>query len=401
MWLAAIFSFIGTWVQDVGESWTMLSMSRDPRLVALLTTCFFLPTLALTLPAGFFADRRDRRKILLWSQAASALAAAGPAVAIRLHTMTPGVLLFFSAMLGAAIALGAPAWQTLVPELLPKSQTAEAVTLGSISFNIARVVGPALGGILLALAGAEITFVANALSFLVVFWVLARFEAVKRASELERPASRSTSLSDAFADPFREAWRIRSLRGAFIAASAFAMAASIIMGILPAFAKHSLEATPSGYGALLSALGVGAILSGVSLKRVRARFGFRATVSAGIATFGAAIFVASRAAHVVGAAPCFFVAGLGWIACLTSLSATVQLTASDESKSRVTALYQLTFYASATIGAALGGSFAERFGERAAIALGGIFAVLVAPIAMRAVTPHDASSIVRESGLTG
>jgi predicted MFS family arabinose efflux permease len=191
------------------------------------------------------------------------------------------------------------------------------------------------------------------------------------------------------------------LRGAFIASSAFAMSASIIMGILPAFAKHSLEATPSGYGALLSALGVGAIASGVSLKRVRARFGFRATVAAGIAIFGAAIFVASRAAHVVGAAPCFFIAGLGWIACLSSLSATVQLTASDESKSRVTALYQLTFYASATVGAAFGGSFAERFGERAAVALGGIAAVLAAPIALRAVTTHDVSGVARESGLTG
>src|SRR5271165_6952319 len=90
VWLASVFSFIGTWVQDVGESWVMLSLSPDPRLVAALSTCFLGPMLVLTLPAGLLADRFDRRKLLLWSQGASAVAAAGPAFAIRVHHMTPG-----------------------------------------------------------------------------------------------------------------------------------------------------------------------------------------------------------------------------------------------------------------------------------------------------------------------
>ena len=95
----------------------MLSMSRDPRLVAALAACFLAPTLALTLPAGLLADRLDRRKLLLWSQALSGLAAVGPAVALRLGHMTPGVLLWCSAALGAAVTIGAPAWSTLVHEL--------------------------------------------------------------------------------------------------------------------------------------------------------------------------------------------------------------------------------------------------------------------------------------------
>ncbi len=397
MWLAAIFSFVGTWVEDVGESWVMLSMSRDPRLVALLATCFLAPTLALTLPAGFFADRYDRRRILLWSQAACAVAAIGPAIAIRLHTMTPGVLLVFSAFLGAAVALGAPAWGTLVPELLPKSQTAEAITLGSISFNIARVVGPALGGLLLASTGPEITFAVNAVSFLAVFWVLWRFEEVKRASELARPSSRSRSIMGAFADPFREVWQTPKLRGVFITGAAFSSAACVVIAILPAFAKHSLGTTASGYGALLSALGLGSIAAGVLLKRARERFGVRALVTAGIVTYGASIALASRAAHVLGAVPFFFIAGLGWIACLTSLSATVQLTASTETKSRVTALYQLNFYASATIGATIGGAIAEHWSERVAIAVGGFAVLCAAPIAARALaSPVEARRAERE-----
>lgn len=299
--------------------------------------------------------------------------------------MSPGVLLVFSALLGAAVAVGAPAWITLVPELLPKSQTTEAVTLGSIAFNLARIVGPALGGLLLAITGPDVTFVVNGASFLVVHWVLFRFDEVKRASTLERRSVReSRSIAGAFADPFREVWRTRALGGAFATAGAFAAAASVMMGILPAFAKHSLGASASGYGALLSALGCGAIVGGLSLKRARARFGARTTITTAIVIFGAAIFCASHAAHVIGAVPCFFIAGLGWTPCLSSLSATVQLTATTETKSRVTALYQLGFYAFATAGALAGGAIAEHWSERVAVAVSGITVLFVAPIAARA-----------------
>ncbi len=391
MWLASVFSYIGTWVQDVGESWVMLSMSRDPRLVALLTTCFLAPMLALTLPAGLLADRLDRRKLLLWSQGASALAAAGPALALRLHHMTPGVLLACTALLGAAGALGAPAWQTLVPELLPKALTVEAVTLGSIAFNLARVVGPALGGLLLAVAGAEVTFVLNAVSFLAVVWVIRRYDEVRRASELARPAT-PRRLAGALADPFRVVWQTPTLRAAFASSGAFAGAACVTMSILPAFAKHSLDATASGYGALLSALGCGAITSGLFLARVRARFGKRTTVSTGIATYGVATLFASRASHVLGAVPFFFVAGLGWIACLTTLSASVQTTAPIETKSRVTALYQLNFYAWGALGAVAGGVVAEHWSERAAVAMGAVVCLASAVVASHVIDAKAASA---------
>jgi MFS family permease len=362
VWLASVLSFIGTWVQDVGESWVMLSMSRDPRLVALLTTCFLAPMLALTLPAGVLADRHDRRTLLLWSQGASALAAVGPAVALRLHAMTPVVLLVCTGLLGAAGALGEPAWKTLVPELLPRELTAEAITLGSIAFNLARVVGPALGGVLLAMSGAETTFIVNALSFVAVLWVLARHDEVKLASR--RTGSRA-SLS--LVEPLREVWHTPLLRTAFMTVGAFAATGCSLMAILPAFAKHALGASASGYGVLLSALGAGAITSGVFLSRLRARLGKRRTVALGVLAFGVATLLASLAPGVASAAACFYIGGLGWIACFTTLAATVQLTASKHAKSRVTALYQLNFYAWAAVGASLGGVIAKHSGERAAV----------------------------------
>ncbi len=393
-----MFSFIGTWVQDVGESWVMLSMSPDPRLIAMLATCFLGPMLIFTLPAGLLADRHDRRKILLWSQAACALTAAAPAVAIHFHVMSPAVLLVCTAFLGAAVALGAPAWQTLVPELLPRSKTAEAITFGSIAFNLARVVGPALGGFLLAVSNPEITFIVNGVSFGAVWWVLFRYPEIRRASELARPRTPMHWVG-AFADPFRDAWRANVLRATFVIGSAFAATASVMMAILPAFAKHSLGASASGYGALLSALGLGAITCGLLLSRIRARFGKRAIVTTGICAYGAATLLASHASHVWGAVPFFFIAGLGWVACLTSLSATVQMNAPAETKSRVTALYYLCFYAFATVGATVGGLIAAHWSERTAIATGALASLCVSllaaasvPRAQRFVTPIGPST---------
>ncbi|HSQ66264.1 MAG TPA: MFS transporter [Polyangiaceae bacterium] len=391
IWLASIFSFIGTWVQDVGQSWLMLSMSRDPMWVAALSMCALGPGLLLTLPAGLLADRSDRRKILLYSQAVQALAAAAPAVAARAGVLHPGVLLGSAAVLGLAMTVGAPAWATLVPELLPRRKITEAITLGSIAFNIARVVGPALGGLLLALAGAEVTFVVNALSFLAVLWVLARYPEVKAASEA--PRKRETQrLAGALLEPFRTVRRSGALRGAFASAGAFLFSASVAISILPAFAKHSLGASASGYGALLSALGCGAIASGLLLSHARARFGVRAVVAAGTAIYGLGMLLAALAPSVLVALPLFFLAGLGWLACLSTLAATVQLSVAAESKSRVMALYQLDFYALATIGAALGGVIATHVGERGAIALGGLGSVLSAVLAARTALPAATTS---------
>jgi len=280
-----------------------------------------------------------------------------------------GVLLACAGVLGLAMTVGAPAWATLVPELLPRRKITEAITLGSIAFNIARVVGPALGGFLLALAGAEVTFLVNAVSFLAVLWVLARYPEVKATSEAPRNVP-TQSLTGALLYPFRAVWGSRVLRGAFASARAFLFSASMAISILPAFAKHSLGASASGYGGLLSALGLGAIVSGLVLARARERFGVRAVVTVGTATYGAGMLLASLAPHVSLALPLFFLAGLGWLACLSTLAATVQLSVAAESKSRVMALYQLDFYALATIGAALGGVIATHLGERAAIALG-------------------------------
>ena len=375
IWIAAIFSYVGTWVQDVGESWLMLSMTKSPLLVAMLTTSFTLPYTALTLPAGALSDRSDRRTLLLGSHAFLAFVAFSLAILTWLHVMHPYVLLLASVGLGLGSAVAGPPWQTLVPELVPRRQTAEAITLNSIAFNIARATGPALGGFLIGLWGAGWAFLLNAMSFLAVGWVVWRFPEIRRASEAPRevPAhARGESLLASMRAPFRVLLNSRRLPPVFLALAAFSVAAASSASILPAFAKHTLDATATGYGALLGAMGLGAITGGLVAKRARALFGPRVIVASAMMLYGASTLAAS-AAHSVTAATCFFFPlGMGWLMTLSTLNALCQLLAPSWVKSRLLALYQMTFMVVWSVGASFGGLLAERFAERASMVAGGV-----------------------------
>lgn len=370
-----MFSYVGTWVQDVGESWLMLSMTTSPLLVAMLTTSFMLPFTALTLPAGALSDRSDRRKLLLVSQAFLAAAAFTLAMLTWAHVMHPYVLLLASVALGLGSALGGPPWQTLVPELVPRRQMAEAVTLNSIAFNIARATGPALGGFLLGMCGAGWAFFLNAVSFLTVGWVVWRFPEVRRASEAPRevPAhARGESLLAAMRTPFRVLLASRRLPPVFLAVAAFAVPAASATSILPAFAKHGLAASATGYGALLGAMGLGAISGGLVSKRARALLGPRVVIASGMLLYGASTLAVSAAHTVPTATSLFFPLGMGWLMALSTLNALCQLLAPSWVKSRLLALYQMTFMLLWSLGATAGGLLAEHFGERTSMIAGGI-----------------------------
>src|SRR5579885_2326204 len=170
--LAALVSNIGTWMQNVGAAWLMTSLSPSPLMVALIQTSASLPILVLALPAGALADIVDRRRLLLFSQGWMLIAAALLGVLTILNATTPWSLLALSLALGIGSAMNAPAWQAIVPELVPRSELTAAVSTGGINFNLARAVGPALGGAVVAWAGAGVTFLFNAASFLAVMAVL-------------------------------------------------------------------------------------------------------------------------------------------------------------------------------------------------------------------------------------
>ena len=361
VWIAAICSYIGNWLQDVGEAWTMLSLTKSPLLLALVTTSFTVPSVALLLPAGVLSDRVDRRRLLIAAQSMLVVVSALLAIVTALKLVTPAVILAASAALGAGSALSAPAWQTLVPELVPRSEMPEAVTLNSVAFNIARTVGPALAGMIIAAAGPAAAFGLNAVSFLAVIHVLRKYPEVRRVAAKPQSGRREPILR-AFWTALAYAHRSSALRALYAAISAFAIAAASIPALLPMFAKETLGATERGYGVLLGALGAGAITGALLLKRLRHAVSPRVLVAWSVALYAACAALFTTTHTIPAAAALLFPAGIGWLCSLSTLNALVQLTSPHWVKSRAMALYQLAFWFFWSIGSYAGGEIASRVG---------------------------------------
>jgi len=166
LWIAAVVSNVGTWIHEVGASWLMVVLDPSPLMVALVQTAASLPMFLLALPSGALTDIVDRRRLLIYSQLWMLVAAAGLAAATYLRLTTPWLLLALTFMLGADKAVNSPAWQAVTPEIVSKPLLARAITPNGVSINIARALGPAIGGILLAAFGSWSAFALNALSFL-------------------------------------------------------------------------------------------------------------------------------------------------------------------------------------------------------------------------------------------
>src|SRR5215472_15446138 len=175
MWIAAIISYIGTWMQAVGAGWMMTMLTMSPLMVGLVQAAVALPVFLVILPAGALADMVDRRRFLLITQGWMVLASGTLGVLTLLHVVTPWMLLGFTFALGLGAVMNDPAWQAITPELVPAEQHAAAVAMNSAGFNVARAIGPALGGMVIAAAGSGTAFLLNALSFFGVIVVLYRW----------------------------------------------------------------------------------------------------------------------------------------------------------------------------------------------------------------------------------
>src|SRR5438552_3665201 len=183
LWIAAVISYTGSWMQNVATGWLMTSLTRSPMWVALVQVAVSLPVLLIALPAGALADIVDRRKFLLFTQGLMVAAATVLGVMTLTRTVTPQILLVFTFLLGVGAVMNDPAWQSLTPDLVPPSKLAAAVALNSAGFNIARAAGPALGGLVVAAAGSGVAFLLNAASFVGVILFLYLWKPKEREAQ--------------------------------------------------------------------------------------------------------------------------------------------------------------------------------------------------------------------------
>ena len=374
-------------MQNVGEAWLMMDLTKSPLPVAMLSTAFVGASLFAMLPAGVLADRVDRRKVAFASQVVQVIAALAMAVASYTGHITPGALVFGVALLGIGMALGAPAWAALIPELVPREMVAEAIALNAVAFNLARAVGPAIGGLVLARFGATTSFLLNAASFGVVMIALV----MVRVAVPPRSASPASvrPLASAFVEPWRVVMREADVRLPFVGMFGFSMGAGIFYALTPSFAKESLGATPLGYGVMIGALGGGAVLGASVIKRLRGRLHPRFLVAGTMFTFATFIAIVSRVDSVPVVMALLVPAGAGWLGSFSSLSALTQIWTPERLRARVVALYQMAHLGTWAIASATGGVLADRFGIRAAMTTGAVVCAVAALSTWKLGLPRD------------
>lgn len=361
MWGAMVVSHLGTFLQLTAAPWLMLELTGSPLWVSLVTTALLLPRLLLTVPAGVLSDVVDRRTLLLVAQLTSAAAVAAMAVGVARDALTPELLLGLTLLLGAGSAVGMPAFQTLVPDLVPRTQLAQAVTLNSGAFNVARALGPAIGGALVAAGLVDAAFGANAISYLVVVAVLLTFPRQPETSGPPPPFLRSAALG------VRYAGFTRPIRRLLLVAAAFSLTGASVQALLPSVVADDLGAGATGFGVLYGLFGVGALVGVVTRERVRIAVG-RWMLPGAIAAFGAGGMTFGLAPGVVIAGVGLVVAGVAWVWTMTTLNASVQLLAPRWIRGRVVSLFVLAI-GMQPVGAFVAGAIAEQVGAGASVAV--------------------------------
>lgn len=384
LWLAAIISNIGSWMQDTAGAWLMTALTTSPLLIALMQTAASLPALFLAFPAGAAADIFDRRRLLLfwqtWMLASVAILAALTLAGI----VSPATLLALTFLLNIGSALNNPAWQSIVPELVPRPELPDAIAINSAGFNLSRAAGPALGGLAVAAfataaRGAGVVFSLNAVSFVAVIAVLVAWHRTPPYKSA-LPAERLFGSMRSGARYLRHA---PALQAVFLRAFVFTTFASAVWALLAVVANQDLHKGAMAYGVLNGCLGLGAVLGAFLLPKLRRRF------SADAITAGAAlVFVCSLSVLALSRTTALIVfwllaAGFAWTNTTSTFNVAVQLSVPAWVQARALGAYQTVFWAGMALGSALWGFIAERVSTPRSLLTAAAGMLLTLPFAMR------------------
>jgi MFS family permease len=356
LFLAQLASNIGTWMQTVAAQWFLVEKHSSDVVVALVQTATLGPTLLLALFAGVLADLFDRRRLLIFLQSYAVLVALALAVLTYLGRLTPTSLLMFTVAVGCAAALTGPAWQAIQPELVPREQIPAASTLGSVAGNVARAIGPAIGGAVVALSGPAAAFAVNAVSFAGVIVALVAWKRPKLLAPLEREHFGHAILTGVLFVNNSPIFRRILLRAVL-----FLFPASAVLALLPAAAARRWHLGAGGYGLVLAAIGFGAVLSVVFAARLHRRVSDNVLLAGSAAVYGFAP-VAVAWLPFAAATPVLVLSGMSWLITLTTLNAAAQLSLPRWVRARGLAMYLLVATGSQAIGSYVWGAIATRAG---------------------------------------
>lgn len=362
IWIASMASNFGGLIQSVGASWMMTSLAASPQMIALVQASTTLPIMLLSLWAGAVADNLDRRRVMLAAQSFMLVVSVALAVCAWMGLLSPWLLLSFTFLIGCGTAINGPAWQASVGDMVPRSVLPSAVALNSMGFNIARSVGPAIGGAIVAAAGAAAAFLTNALSYIGLIAVLARWKPDYAPRLLPRE-----TLGLAMAAGVRYVRMSPSLRTVLMRAALFGIAASAVPAMMPLVARDVVTGGPLTYGALLGAFGAGAVGGALGSVRLRRRWAPEKLVRVAATALSAGGAIAALSPFLPLTMAALVLAGAGWVAALSTFNVSVQMAAPRWVVARALALYQMAAFGGMTLGSWLFGSIAEGKGVEAAL----------------------------------
>jgi MFS family permease len=321
-WIAGLFSNIGTWMHETGAIWLMTDLEPRPEMVSAVRVAMTIPIFCLALAAGVWADHFNRRSWLLGTQSLLLAIALVMCLLTWLGVMTPWLLLILTAAMGVAMILNLPAWQAVTPELVPAAMIPSAVQAGSVSFNLARSVGPAIAGLAIAQFGVGITFLFNAFSFLGTIFVLLRW---KQSEDLEPRRKKKVQFVDELKKGMFIVKNSVNIRNCLLRVLLFSFTASALWSLLSLVATEKLGFRERGFGNCLAALGVGAVLAAGVLPWLRQKFSSETLTLASQIVFAASLALVGTFKHVGVIGPALLVIGACWMFVMTTLNATTQV----------------------------------------------------------------------------
>lgn len=372
LWTASLISSIGGWMQTVGAQWFLVENDSDAVLVALIQTASAAPFLLLGIPSGVIGEFVNRRKLLIIVQACLVAVGVVLSVVTLVGGMTPWLLLAFTFLLGAGSAVQGPAYQALVPEIVPRALIPNAAALSSIGVNVARSIGPAIAGLAVAAIGIPFVFALNALSFAVFLVVLVAWRGYAPPPHRPEPFIEATRAG------IRYVWNAAVVRRVLVRLSLFIFPASALWALLPLVASSKLGLDSNGYGLLLGALGVGSVGGAFVIPRARTKLGVNWTVMLASAVFGAVMVVSAISTSLPLTLVVLVLGGIGWIAVIASLNGSVQAFLPAWVRSRGLSVYQLVLFGSTAGGSAVVGAIAQGAGVIATSVGAGILVIVVA-----------------------
>jgi MFS family permease len=366
IWLASLLSNLGLLIQAVGAAWAMTQMTSSADKVALVQTALMLPIMLIAMPAGAVADMYDRRIVALVSLSIGLSGAVTLTVLSWLGLVTPNLLLAFCFLVGSGMALFGPAWQASVSEQVPTETLPAAVALNGISYNIARSFGPAIGGIIVATAGAVAAFAANAALYLPLLVVLFLWRRENEPSRLPRER-----LNRAIVSGVRYIANSPSIRIVLARTLVTGIIGGSLSALMPLVARDLLHGGAQTYGIMLGAFGMGAVIGALNISELRKRLSGEAAIRACALSMGGAIIAVAVSHEPVITAAALVIAGAVWMLAVALFNIGVQLSAPRWVAGRSLAAFQASIAGGIAIGSWGWGRLTDAAGVETALLISG------------------------------